>query len=216
MQLLVVDDGRGTSPEVRERALEPFYTTKPPGEGSGLGLAMVLGIVQEHEGAMEIESEEGKGTTVRCIFPTIGGEPGGRKGHASSLPRGEGVRLLYVDDEPALVAVGKRRLERLGYEVVASSRPEEALRVFKEDPARFDVVVTDLSMPHMDGLELAREIRKVAPDAAILLLSGFLSDPTLEEADAAGIRRVVQKPLTLPELAQAVASVTPEELAAGR
>ena len=205
--LSVSDTGVGMPPEVRERVFDPFFTTKPPGQGSGLGLPMVLGVVQEHEGALELESEEGKGTVVRCIFPILVDDDQEKPVAEPGVSRGDGVTVLYVDDEPALAALGRRRLESIGYEVHAVSDPREALTMFQASPERFDVVVTDLSMPGLSGIDLSQQIRLAAPEIPVILLTGFIDPAAVASAEAAGIRRVVQKPITLSGLAEVVESV---------
>jgi PAS domain S-box-containing protein len=202
----VRDTGVGIDPEVQGRVLEPFFTTKAPGHGSGLGLAIVHGIVREHGGALEIESAPGEGTTVRVILPSV--DLNGLEesmAAANDLPRGQGVRILYVDDEPGLGEVGRRRLEELGYQVVLAADGAEALRLFQEEPEGFDLVVSDYLMPGMNGLELARWITGIRPGVPVVMLTGYIDDLPQEEILAAGVTTLLGKPATARELVTAIA-----------
>jgi hypothetical protein len=210
IELTVSDDGKGMEPAVRERALEPFFTTKPAGEGSGLGLSMVHGIMREHEGALELVSSPGAGTTVRCFFPAAVSAEDERGDAVLGPPRGDGRVVLFVDDEPALVHVGRRRLERLGYEVRGCTDSGVALELFRSEPDRFDAVVTDQTMPGMTGVELAGAIRDLRPGTPILLLTGYMDETIERGADEAGIDCMAQKPLTFVELGDALAATLRE------
>lgn len=204
--LSVRDTGRGMSPDVLARAFEPFFTTKPPGSGSGLGLAMVRGIMREHQGAATAESAPGSGTRVRCYFPAIGAELSEAPLLDGETPRGHGERIMYVDDEEALVEVGRRRLEALGYEVVGFTDPEAALEQFVQDPFAFDAVVTDYSMPHRTGLDLAWQISRLRSGIPIIMLTGFIEDLPADRTQEAGISVVLKKPVTLHALGGALRS----------
>ncbi len=203
--LQVKDTGSGMSPEVQARALEPFYTTREKEKGSGLGLAMVHGIVREHGGSLVIESTPGEGTEVRCYLPAVEDEEAIDEPGVSSKGRGRGQRVLYVDDEPSLARVGKRRLSALGYDPVAVTDSREALRLVEADPTEFDLVLTDFLMPRMNGIELAAAIHSLRPDLPIVLLSGHVADFSVEEVDRVGIRRTITKPVTAEVLAVTLA-----------
>jgi len=205
--LSVRDTGRGMDETTRGRAFEPFFTTKPPGQGSGLGLSMVHGIVCDHGGAIWIDSREGEGTVVNCILPGVETELADGDPAQAAMPRGEGQRILLVDDEPTLVAVGRRRLVGLGYQVSGAVRPQEALDLFQRDPSAFDLVITDFSMPHVNGLELAREVNRMRRDLPIVLMSGFMESFPPDELRAAGIRRVLAKPVAGRLLAEIIHEV---------
>ena len=202
--LRVRDRGTGMDAETLARAFEPFFTTKPPGRGSGLGLAMVHGIVRDHGGATWIDSDVGQGTTVSCLLPVLEVEESEEVVVEAPLVRGQGERILLIDDEPSLVALGTRRLGSLGYEVVACSDPEEALIAIRDPARQLDLVITDFLMPKLSGLELAREIALLRPGLGIVLLTGHMEEIPEATLAEAGIRAVVKKPLTLPELARAV------------
>lgn len=196
--LAVRDTGIGMDPATCAQAMDPFFTTKPPGDGSGLGLPIVHGILRDHEGTMWLESSVGAGTTVHCLLPAVQAEA--PVIGVSVAPRGAGQRVLLVDDEVALAHVGQRRLRALGYEPTGFSDPEEALEAFRAAPGSFDAVVTDLSMPKMSGLQLARSITTIAP-VPVLLLTGYTEDLTPELLAEAGVTEVVLKPVDQSELA---------------
>jgi len=200
----VRDSGRGMDEATRARALEPFFTTKPPGEGSGLGLSIVHGIVQDHGGALWIESEPTLGTTVSCLLPLPDdGLDTPEAAERSEAPRGSGERILYVDDEPALATLGRRRLVALGYRVEATEDPREALAWLEARPQEFDLLITDYSMPGLNGLELAQRARRQASDLPILLLTGYTE--AFSEASAERVvSRIARKPIAAIDLAVAV------------
>jgi CheY-like chemotaxis protein len=205
--LSVRDTGTGMDHETLERALEPFFTTKPPGAGSGLGLTMVHGIVRDHSGVLELESRPGTGTTVRCYFPVLAVEAEEEDRLETRAPRGTGQRVLFLDDELALAELGRRRLQGIGYRVQSYTDPAAALSALRGDPGAFDVVVTDYWMPRMTGVDFAREVRGLRADLPIMLLTGNMDDLPDETLRAAGIRRVARKPLTLEELGTAMNDV---------
>jgi PAS domain S-box-containing protein len=198
--MAVRDTGSGMEAAVRSRAFEPFYTTKPKGSGTGLGLSMVHTIVTSHEGAVDLESEPGRGTTVRCFLPALLEAQGDLQRPAADLPRGDGQRLLLVEDEPTLAQMGRRRLGLLGYQVTAETDVVRALETFRAAPDRFDLVISDYLMPGMVGLDFAREVHNLRPDVPIMLLTGYIEDLPEETIRAAGVRRLVAKPVTIEVL----------------
>ncbi|HTK57074.1 MAG TPA: PAS domain S-box protein [Gemmatimonadales bacterium] len=202
VMLRVRDTGSGMTPEVRVRAMEPFFTTKPPGSGSGLGLAMVHGIMREHEGLVELDSIVGEGTTVRCLFPAIEAAPQAVAEEEDDLPRGHGERVLFLDDEPSLSRLGARRLEALGYEVTALTSPEQALQRLADQ--EFDLVVTDYTMPKVTGLDLAKRLRGDGRKLPIILLSGVASGLDPDTIAEAGVSLLIAKPVGIAELATAI------------
>lgn len=210
--LRVADTGSGMDDVTLKRIFEPFFTTKAVGKGTGLGLSVVLGIVQNHEGAIEVVSEPGRGSQFNLYFPALA-DPTATSSDAAppELPKGRGQQILYVDDEEALVRIGSRMLKCLGYEATACADPGEALRLFDRDPSAFELLITDFSMPPMSGIELAAEILKRAPGFPIILSSGLITDGVKEEATRVGIREVVFKPNSLQELAQVIARLLPPE-----
>jgi PAS domain S-box-containing protein len=209
--LAVRDSGHGIETEILDRVLEPLFTTKRKGEGSGLGLAVVQRIVREHDGVLQIESQPGQGTTVRCFFPGILEVPEPEEIEPAPETRPSGGTVLYVDDEPALARLGEKQLEVLGFQVTGLSDSTEALETFRRDPEAYDAVVTDYSMPRLDGVRLAEAVTRLRPGLPILLLTGYLENLPEERIRNAGIRRIESKPLTFARLAQVLAEILPED-----
>jgi PAS domain S-box-containing protein len=202
--MMVTDTGSGMDRLTRSRVFEPFFTTKPQGVGTGLGLSVVHGIMRAHTGAVELESEPGAGTTVRCFFPGIVSDREEEVPGAAAARPGHGERILLVEDEPALASAGARRLARLGYQVTAESDSRRALEMIRAEPGAYDLLITDFSMPYLDGVALAREVRRCAPDLPMMMVSGYVEGRSEEEISAAGIRLVLAKPATIDQLATAV------------
>jgi PAS domain S-box-containing protein len=205
VKLSVSDTGHGMSPEVLQRIFDPYFTTKEVNEGTGLGLAMVHGIVESYRGAITVYSEPGRGTTLHIYFPQIdhgGGATDTQK--PDPLPMGRNERILFIDDEHALVDTGQQILKNLGYEVTISTSSVEALELFRKEPERFDLVVTDMTMPGMTGDMLAKELGRIRPDIPIILCTGFSEYITEERAKEMGIRELVLKPLMASDLARII------------
>jgi signal transduction histidine kinase/ActR/RegA family two-component response regulator len=200
-RLIVRDTGTGMNQDTLDRVFEPFFTTKGHG-GTGLGLSVVHGIVRDHGGAIRIESEPGRGTAVRVYLPAVAGEASNEAGAASLDLRGSDEQIMYVDDEEVLLDVMTRSLSLLGYRCTAYSDPAVALRDFPADPNAWAGVITDLAMPGMSGLDLAREMRKVRPDVRIALVSGYADDPS--QVVQAGITTQLQKPYSINTLGVAL------------
>ena len=204
VKLTVSDTGHGMSQETIDQIFDPYFTTKPVGEGSGLGLAVVRGIVKRHQGAIGVMSEPGEGTSFEVLLPAAAVES--RVKVPGPVPKGS-ERVLFVDDEPALSEMGKRMLEHLGYRVSATNDPVEALDLFRSDPDGFDLIVTDYTMPRMTGFDLTEEILRIRPDIPVILCTGYGESVTREKARNAGIRVFLVKPLTRQDLAEAVRHV---------
>lgn len=214
VKLSVGDTGHGMDRATMERVFDPYFTTKGPGEGTGLGLAVVHGIVEGHGGLITVYSEPGKGTTFHVFFPRFQNTAScpTRQGRAlPSPPLGKGESILFVDDEIGLAVVSMNLLESLGYKVTTRTSSVEALAAFRANPSRFDLVITDLTMPQMTGLELARELRQVRPDIPIILCTGFSGTVTPERLKAAGISRLTAKPLILDDLARCIREILDEK-----
>ncbi len=203
-RLTVTDTGRGMDPQTLEHIFEPFFTTKPVGQGTGLGLTVVLGIVQSHEGVIIVVSQPGQGSAFSLFFPARTPDATLTLSAAPPLARGQGQKILFVDDEPVLTAMYQRLLSQLNYQVTISNSAHEALRWCGENPARFDLVITDLTMPDLNGLELARRLHALRPGLPLILTSGSSGPPDEESRHAAGIGKLIEKPITLPVLAEAV------------
>jgi CheY-like chemotaxis protein len=187
-----------------EHIFEPFFTTKPVGKGTGLGLAVVHGIVQSHEGVITVESEVGQGTTFCLYFPAQLQPETMIAANTGQLPLGRGQRVLLLDDETALTVMFGKLLRRLSYEVISTNSASEAIRFVRESPTQFDLVITDLNMPEFDGLEVARQVRKIRPNLPVVLASGYSSFLTAEILREAGICELLEKPVALPALAEVV------------
>jgi|GEM_PF-2092903 len=204
LRLSVSDSGPGMTTEVMERIFEPFFTTKPQGQGTGLGLAVVHGIVSGHGGAIRVYSEPGRGASFHVLLPRLSVQDAGRSApEPPPLPGGD-ERVLVVDDEPDLVEVVSRLLASLGYQVRGFGQSAEALRAFQERPDDFDLVLSDLTMPGLTGLELAQAVRQVRPATPVVICTGFSDSLIQEQARAAAVREVILKPLQRRELALAV------------
>jgi CheY-like chemotaxis protein len=202
-RLGVRDAGSGMNPETLAQIFNPFFTTKAPGEGTGLGLSVVHGILESHDGAIHVESAPGVGTLVECYFPEHAEPLAIDEAEDASLPRGQGEHVLFVDDEAPLANAARLGLERLGYRMTICTDPAEALRHFAGAPEDFQLVVTDLHMPVVTGLDVARGVLGERPNTPVILISGY-SGPTTEKVKALGIREVIAKPLSIARLARAV------------
>jgi PAS domain S-box-containing protein len=205
--LEVSDTGCGMSKMVRERIFEPYFTTKGKGEGTGLGLSLVHGIVSGLGGVVNVYSEPGHGTTFKVYLPLIAGADPGEVEVASEVAPGGEESILVVDDEEAITHLERRILEKLGYRVTEFTASEEALQAFRAAPEGFDLVITDMTMPKLNGDELAREVLRIRPGMPIIICTGFsgLIDP--EKAKAMGISEFMLKPVEKAELARAVRRV---------
>lgn len=206
LKLTVSDTGQGISPEVIDRIFEPYFTTKEIGKGTGIGLAVVHGIVKGCGGSISVESAPGKGTTFSLLFPTIEKAEAPKTDTAGVLPRGH-ERILFVDDEEAIVKLGGRMLERLGYRVNAFTSAVDAFERFREDPEQFDLVFTDMTMPHMTGDKLAQRIKGLRKDIPVMIATGFNEQMNEEKAREMGIKALVTKPLILQDLAETIREV---------
>ena len=202
LRLRVRDQGCGMDAATLKRVFEPFFTTRPPGQGTGLGLSVVHGIVESHKGVIHIDSALGRGTVVSVFLPAS--EDAATAPSATSHATGRGDRIMYVDDEEALVLLMDRALTKRGYQVSGFSTPAEALKAFSERPDDFDVVITDLSMPGMPGPQLASRLREVRKDVPIILTSGYIRPEDRDMATQLNINQVVYKSNTVDQLAEAL------------
>ncbi len=199
--LTMRDTGCGMDAPTRERIFEPFFTTKPSGEGTGLGLAVVHGIMQSHDGAIVAESEPGVGTEFRLYFPAIETDETDTSRSPFQIPRGRGERILLIDDEASIAQIGQRMLEKLGYHATALASSTSALELFTATPDAFDVIITDLTMPEITGVDLARRILSIDPDKAVILSTGFMRSLDIDRARNLGVKHFIEKPFTLHSLA---------------
>jgi PAS domain S-box-containing protein len=201
--LSVCDTGPGIAPEIQKQIFEPYFTTKSVGEGSGLGLAVVHGIVQSHGGAITVSSALGRGACFKIYLPCCAEKSDKPPAPALEMAKGQG-RILLIDDEEALVNLGRRALEKLGYQVTGETSSVRALRKFADAPRQFDVVVTDQTMPQLTGLTLAQEIWKIRPELPVIISTGYSEQITSEIAASLGFHTFLNKPYTVSELARVI------------
>lgn len=203
VKLVVSDTGTGIDHEIKDRIFDPYFTTKEVGKGTGIGLSVVHGIVKSHDGAISVDSKFGEGTTFSILFPLAEEEAVIETEPADKFPTGN-ERILIVDDEESMVDIGRRRLERLGYQVEARTNPIEALELFQADPDQFDLVITDMTMPHITGDRLVKEILKIRPDIPTILCTGFSEKIDEEKAKKIGVRQYIEKPFDRGKLSRLV------------
>ena len=207
VKLTVEDTGHGIKPEIMDRIFDPYFTTKDVDQGLGLGLSIAYGIVKKHDGAINVSSSVGKGTVIEVLFPVIQEKlkpedfikPG-------DLPTGT-ESILFVDDEVSIAILAKEILERLGYRVVTQTNPEEALNRFKENPERFDLVITDMAMPQMSGAMFVKEIMKIRANTPIVLCTGYSEQLDENRAKELGIKAYIMKPIMRRNLAEIIRKV---------
>lgn len=206
LRLTVSDTGHGIPEIVMKRIFEPYFTTKQAGEGTGMGLAVIHGIVKSYGGDITVYSEAGRGSTFHIYLPMAQGETVDSLIALQAVPGGS-ERILLVDDEVMLTRVEARMLKRLGYTVTESSNPEEALELLRKSPLQFDLIFSDITMPRMTGIQLAREAKRISPGIPIILSSGFSAANVLEQLKTLGIDDFVMKPIIKPELARIIRKV---------
>ena len=203
LEIKVSDTGTGIDPEIIEKIFEPYFTTKAPGEGTGMGLSMAHGIIESYGGRITAESELGKGSTFTIYLPVTRKRNEHRSYETEKLPSGS-ERVLFVDDEAPLVKMGSQILERLGYSVQTRTSSLEALALFRSKPDAFDLVVTDMTMPNMTGDKLAAEIMSIRPDIPVILCTGYSKKISDESAAEIGIKAFAYKPIIKMDLATTV------------
>jgi len=205
--LTVMDTGVGISQNNLTRIFDPYFTTKEKGEGTGLGLAVVHGIVKDHGGEIRVYSKEGKGTIFRVYLPLMEKQVEGDKDNEEALLAGKGEKILFIDDEEMVVDLSKALLDQLGYRLVTETDPVKAIEVFKKDYASFDLVITDKTMPHMTGFDVVREVRRIRADIPVVLSSGFQENEDLEKLTTLGINQLITKPIRISILAKTIRDV---------
>lgn len=205
VRLTVSDTGEGIPSEVTKHTFEPFFTTKPPGEGTGLGLSVVHGIVREHEGVIVVDSVVDEGTTVSIYLPEFADQLWESDAPESELVRGNGELVLFVDDERVLCQSVPALLDRLGYRVEAHSSATTALTSFARRSTEYRVVLTDLTMPVMTGIELAQKVHALDPRTPIVVMTGYGGNHTAESLRQFGVRDVILKPLSARTVARSLA-----------
>ena len=205
VKLLVTDTGSGMIAETLERVFEPFFTTKPVGQGTGLGLSVVHGIMRSHSGSIEVQSTPGVGSQFSLRFPVAEGVSIETTiAPASAQVKGCGQRVMYVDDDEALVFLVKRVLTRKGFEVHTFTDPKAALEAIRADPLQLDLLLTDFNMPGYSGVELLRDVKSIRPDLPVALASGYVTPEIEQAARHAGARALIHKPNDVDELCSTV------------
>ena len=212
IELIVRDTGIGIEPEYISKIFEPFYTSKELGKGTGLGLAMVYGTIQDHKGAITVYSETGKGTVFHIYLPLCTDEQTADASPEQSRPvpeitKGNPGRILLVDDEEIIRKTGKPILEMMGFDVVLAENGREGLEKYSRDPDSIQLIITDMIMPEMNGREFFRRIRRINPSCPVILTSGFTKDQDLDQLEQEGLSGFVQKPFRKEELINSINQV---------
>ena len=207
IELMVKDSGQGMEPQVMERIFEPYYTTKEQGKGTGLGLSVIHGIIKNHGGDIAVSSQPGKGATFKVYLPIIDDIEEEIQIDEPLIAVNGKERILLVDDEEQIIDIEQQILERLGYKVTPKTDSEEALEEFAAQPDRFDLVITDMTMPKMTGDQLARRMMAIKPQIPVILCTGFNETISEEKALAMGIDKFVMKPIVKDELASTIRTV---------
>jgi CheY-like chemotaxis protein/two-component sensor histidine kinase len=205
--LSVSDNGCGIDPAIMDKIFEPYFTTRPREEGSGLGLAVVYGTVKAYGGDIKIDSEVGKGTAIQIYLPLT------EKTEKASLPEPEvahptgNERILFVDDEEMVVHIANLMLERLGYQVTSHTDSAEALEAFRADPGAYDLVISDMTMPKMTGDRLAAELLKIRPGLPVIICTGYSERMGQGEIEAIGVRGFLKKPISISDISRKVRDI---------
>jgi len=205
--LSIADTGVGMNNDLMNHIFDPFFTTKEPGKGTGMGLSVVHGIVKRINGEIQVYSKPGKGAEFQVYLPVVGNASEKQGPRADEPMQGGCERVLLVDDEDAIIKMEKLILERIGYQVTSRISSIEALEAFRANPDKFDLVITDMSMPKMSGDKLAVELIKIRPEIPILLCTGYSESMTDEKIKSLGIKGLLMKPIVIKEFAQKIREV---------
>jgi len=203
VRLSISDTGYGIDPSIIDRVFEPYFTTKDTGKGTGLGLSVIHGIVRNSGGTITVFSELSKGSTFSVYLPVVHKENKLEVKTGESLIRGTGT-VMVVDDEQSLIVLGREILESLGYKVLGYTDSLEALKMFRENPEKYDLILTDMTMPKMTGMKLAKEILSIRSDIPIILTTGYAEEINEDTVKEAGIKELLLKPFSADKLSQAV------------
>lgn len=204
LKLIVSDTGIGIDSAIVGRIFDPFFTTKQPGEGTGMGLSVVYSIVKNYGGAVTVQSEVGKGTEFSVYLPLLTGKLDNQEAKSNESVSGGKECILFVDDEVMLVELGKSILTGIGYDVVGRTSSVEALELFRTCPERFDLVVTDMTMPNMTGIELAKKLMQLKPGIPIIICTGFSEAITAENVKSTGVKDLIMKPFVRRQIAESI------------
>ncbi|MBW2576066.1 MAG: response regulator, partial [Deltaproteobacteria bacterium] len=207
IKLTVSDTGHGMDKAVMEKMFDPYFTTKPVGQGTGMGLSTIHGIIKSHGGNIEVYSEPGKGTAFHIYFPLIETKSVEPEIVSTGPIRKGSESILLVDDEEPIVRMVKQTLERLGYQVTIRTSSLDALEAFRAGPDKFDLVITDMTMPNMTGVQLAPRLLEIRSDIPIILCTGFSEITDSNKAKALGIREFLMKPIVRDQIARTIRKV---------
>jgi signal transduction histidine kinase/ActR/RegA family two-component response regulator len=210
IRLIISDTGHGMDSKTKERIFEPFFTKKEVGSGSGLGLAVVHGIVNNYDGAITVDSTVGKGTTFTIYLPQYGTSPLNRNELTKTISKGN-EHILFVDDEQEITYMGKKMLENLGYKVTIKSDSLSALEEFRSDPMKYSLLVTDQTMPNMFGTELAGKMKEINPNLKVIIITGYIEKLSEELIAKNGISEIIMKPIILSDFSRVVRKVLDEK-----
>ena len=205
--LMVADTGPGMEQSIIDRIFDPYFTTKVEGKGTGLGLAVVHGIIESHGGQVSVYSESGNGAKFKVYLPVIKEQKETAEIEAHAPIQKGDERILLIDDEDIIAQMEKEMLERLGYHVTARTSSTDALEAFRTQPDKFDLVITDLTMPNMTGDKLAQKLMVIRPDMPVILCTGFSEKMSKEKAEALGIKGFLMKPVVISDLAKTIREV---------
>jgi len=206
IKIRLSDTGPGIDPDIIDRIFDPYFTTKEVGKGSGMGLSVVHGIIKNHNGAITVNSNPGKGTTFNILFPKAT-EKSKMEKETTKKPLCGHEAILFVDDEISIATMIKRMLERLGYKVETKMNPVEALDLFESKPDHFDLVITDMTMPQMTGVKLSEKLMEIRSDIPVIICTGHSSMIDEEKAKLLKIAAYVMKPITMTEISQTIRKV---------
>jgi len=206
LKITISDTGPGIDSEIIDRIFDPYFTTKDAGQGSGMGLSVVHGIIQNHNGAITVESQPGKGTTFTIHFPVVAAEPMMSVKTSDETPHGN-ESILFVDDEEFITDMIGKMLKRLGYKVVTKTNPAEAWELFQTKPDQFDLVITDMTMPQMNGVKLSKKLKELRSDIPVIICTGHSSLIDEEKAKELGIDAYVMKPIVKSGIAKIIRNV---------
>jgi CheY-like chemotaxis protein len=206
VQITVSDTGSGIAPEELDKIFEPYYTTKETGKGTGLGLALVHGTVTKYGGSIMVDSQLGQGSVFTILLPSSSRIEERKISETEELPGGSET-ILLVDDELPIVKLTQQNLKKLGYRVIGTTDSREALEIFRADPHKFHLVISDMTMPHITGDKMAIELMKIRADIPVIISTGFSNRMSSETASEMDIKALVSKPVSKKDLANTIRRV---------